>query len=510
METLWDMFTTVIFVAVPTVVGVGVLVLITGWGIGLYQKMSIAQAETAKAHNEARYDLALKELDLQRQGVSIDLIRPDANGLLPLPRAALDAYPRQLITLMSQHIDAHKALPVMPQNLHYAPHITQAKGEAKALEVNELPQLMTPEPPKEKADLWKLYHADQLPTDGFLLGHNLEDGTPVIVGWKQLYSALVGGVSGSGKSTAIRALIAQAVMQRAKLVVCDPHYGAGEESLAASLKPLEPMMLIPPAGSDEAIKDALKFINATIDRRLKDDGADREPVILVIDELTGIFNRGTVAAEVEYTLRLVTTESRKTAVYALGIGQVFTSTTLPTDIRNCFASFISCRTRRDMARCMSGSNEFGKAAEGLTIGQAVYQSPQGELVTVAVPNTTQHHLELVAKSLGNGNFDATPITPTSKALPNHFQSPSTDIKPEGVEATTGSDMEGDGQSSDNPVTLKMDAGRIALIKTLIKAGKTKPEILREVWNVDSRVGGRKYQTASNDYDQVIMTIVKGL
>lgn len=511
MESLWDMFTTVIYIAVPALVGVGLLAMISSWAIGLYQKMSTAQAEITKAHNEAQYDAALKGLELARQGVNVDLIRPDHSGLMPLPRAALDTYPRQLITLMSQHIDAQKRLPVMPQTLTYSPHFAAGKADQpKALDVAEMPKLLDA-PAPEKPDLWKLYHQDQLPQDGFLLGMNTENGQPVVAGWDKLYSCLVGGVSGSGKTTLIRSLLAQATLQGARTIVCDPHYGAGSESLAASLKPLYGRMLVPPAGSNEAIKDALAYVNALIDRRLKDDGADREPVILVIDELTGIFNRKMIDKEVEYTLRLITSESRKTAVYALGIGQIFTNATIPTDVRNGFATAISCRTRRDMGRVMAGSNEFGKMAADLEIGQAVYQSPQGELIKLQVPNTTAKTLELVAASMGDGGHyvpssveaNPSPIFPQSVALPEPAPTDGQD-DPEGM---------GDGwaeDGSDHPATLKLDAGRIALVKALIADGKTKAEVLRAVWDVHPKSGGHRYKTASAGYDQIVTAIVKGL
>ena len=126
----------------------------------------------------------------------------------------------------------------------------------------------------------------------------------------------------------------------------------------------------------------------------------------------------------------ISQETRKVGVFAFCIGQNFTGKIMPTEVRNSFVSFISCRARRDVARVQSGSNDFGVAAEGLAIGQAVWMTPSGETHRIAVPNCTMEHLEAIAGEITGVNAENqdlrvnTRFQAASKPLPTHFQTAS--------------------------------------------------------------------------------------
>ena len=82
---------------------------------------------------------------------------------------------------------------------------------------------------------WQLYQAGQLPSKGFLLGYSLDDdGEAITADWQGLYSSLIGGKSGMGKTTLIRSILAQSALQGGKFIVVDPHHGAGPESTGLS------------------------------------------------------------------------------------------------------------------------------------------------------------------------------------------------------------------------------------------------------------------------------------
>ena len=74
---------------------------------------------------------------------------------------------------------------------------------------------------------------------------------------------------------------------------------------------------------------------------------------------------------------------RKTAIDALHIGQQFRADIRGSVIRNGFVSMITCRTRREVARIQSDSNEFGKLAEALTSGLAVWLQIDGNVAPIA-------------------------------------------------------------------------------------------------------------------------------
>ena len=316
------------------------------------------------------------------------------DGFFPVAHDAVVGgdYNAHLLELSARRIETLAPVPNVPHSLTYSPHVSQ-KGELSALP--ELPHAFVSPP----SDFYGLFIAGKLPKDRFLVGTSLEDGSDIFATWQNLYSALIGGMSGSGKSTLIRSLLAQSAIQGGRFVVIDPHYGAGEESLGASLQPLRQLMLCDVASNDREMLSALKFVADLGQRRLIGQDKDHTPVVLVVDETTGLLQRGNIADSLIDVLGMISQETRKVGLYAFCIGQNFSGKVLPTEVRNSFVSFISCRARKDVARVQSGSSEFGEMAADLTIGQAVWMTPSGETHRVSVPNCTQSHLQHVAQNL---------------------------------------------------------------------------------------------------------------
>lgn len=432
---------------------------VQGWAF-YRERMALAEIVEARAAT-ARADVAL--------------VRPDANGLLPLHRRAIEASTDAIITLMAQRIDALRLPANVPATIHYAPHIRQ-------VEAPPVPQLEAPQATVEPRDLWQLWHAGALPAGGFLLGHNLETGDPVVAGWMQLYSALVGGTSGSGKSTLIRNVLVQSALQGGRFVVLDRHYGAGEESLGASLQPLRGLMMCDVAANERQMVDALRYVLDVGRRRLAGAG-DRTPLILVVDETTALFQRSDVAGELATVLGEISQETRKVGVYALCIGQNFSGSIMKTEVRNSFASFFSCRTRRDVARVMSGDNRFAQAAEGLRVGQAVWLNTGGDVVRLAVPNCTQHHVERVARQCSHESNEVGQNLLST--LENRLEN-----SPENSPA-------------DTPVfepVFQPDDPRHRRIVEAFGAGRTLREIATEVYGVS---GGSNYNAALSEIQTVL-------
>lgn len=316
------------------------------------------------------------------------------DGFLPVAHDAIIGgdYNVHLLELSARRIDTLAPVANVPHSLTYSPHVSQ-KGELATLpEVANT--FVAP-----ATDFFGLFMGGKLPRDRFLVGTSLEDGSEVFATWQNLYSALIGGMSGSGKSTLIRSLLAQSALQGGRFVVVDPHYGAGEESLGASLEPLRNLMLCDVASNDREMLSALKFVADIGQRRLSGQDKDKSPIVLVVDETTGLLQRGNVADQLVNVLGMIAQETRKVGLYAFCIGQNFSSQVLPSEVRNSFVSFISMRARRDVARVQSGNNEFGKLAEQLTIGQCVWMTPSGEVHRLSVPNCTQSHLAHVAQTL---------------------------------------------------------------------------------------------------------------
>lgn len=485
--------------------GVGVLagVLLAAWLVPKFARLIYELQQKQELH-QVKLQAAAVALEQQRAEVAryvLDhgVIRARPNELV-IPREMLAETVAGQMRLVLAQIEAQRAPDAVPTTIHYAPHYARVDAPAAAaIEAHDdAPGVASVAPP----DFWSLYHTGALPASGFLMGFDLDDRHPVTADWRKLYSALIGGQSGSGKSTLVRSILAQSALQGGRFVVIDPHAGSGDESLAESLQPLRRLMLCEPASSDDQIRDALAYVTSVGRARLAGKDTDRSPLILVVDELTGLLTRGHVADELLAALGLIAQETRKVGVYALAIGQQFSSQTMQTSVRNSFVSFLSCRARRDVARVQSGSNEFGKLAEGMTTGQAVWMTPQGEIECVAVPNTTQHHLELVAEKInGVWRADRPADGGATRSLPQN--APDT-----AANGGAGSDADSEDGSEDyTSTTLIVDDVRATRVRAAIRSGMGKSEILRDVWSVDMRKGGRRVAQASQEYDEIVRALL---
>lgn len=404
---------------------------------------------------------AMAWIDVQKAAV---FVAPDENGLLPVAKQAL-------LTDTGAHrtIDVHltKATAV-PSHINYAPRWTG--GNALPDSMGQVAQAFQPE------TFWQLWQGNKLPQHGFLMGYSLEDGTPVNATWEDLYSALVGGQSGSGKSTLIRSILAQSAMQGGRFVVLDKHYGAGEQSLGESLRTLRHLMLCDVAASEQQMVDALAYVRDIGEQRLAGAIADKTPVVLVVDETTAVLQRSATSQGLSDVLGQIAQETRKVGVYALCIGQNFHSKVMDTTVRDSFVSFISCRSRRRTAATMTDDNEFGKLAHGLTVGQALWMTPGGDVHKLAVPNCTKQDLELVASHLGAKTDVTVPkTTNTPVGATSLAPSPSTSLAP----------------------SLGAKERRIL---SMIASGKSTSEIIKELYGVK---GGKKYGEAAGEVNKVM-------
>jgi ABC-type cobalamin/Fe3+-siderophores transport system ATPase subunit len=406
------------------------------------------------------------------------LARVDANGFPPLPRQLIEEphYAAALLALVHQGLEVKKPSSV-PQTLTYAPNLRYSNDVQGAAAEASAPAL-------EVKDFWSLFTGGHLPEQGFLMGYSLDDGQPVMADWRNLYSVLIGGQSGTGKSTLIRTILAQSALQGGQFLVLDPHFRAGEESLGASLQPLQSRMIAEPASTDASMLDTLRYVASAGRQRLQGKDKNKTPLILVVDELTGLLQRSGIADELTATLGQISQETRKVGVFCLAIGQQFSSEVMSTPVRNSFVSYMSCRTRREVARVMSGSNLFGKAVETLTTGQAVWMTPQGEFHRMMVPNTTKQHIQMVAQSLEPHQMEAAASTPATSTASR---------RPE-IAASEAVEVAG---SVFDP--------RSARVRQLIMEHKSAKEIIGELWGT---TGGDSYRRASAEYQAIVQQLIR--
>ena len=428
--------------------------------------------------------------DVQRKITIERLVPADANGLFPLTVDALNNHLTQAANLQIAYRFQESKDNVL-QSLTYSPRSSNTNMGADVL-----PVALSSDNPT----FWQLVEQNKLPKDKMLLGFD-ENNEQVTATWNALRSTLIGGKSGTGKSTALRLMLAQAALQDSSFVVIDPHYMSGEESLGHSLQPLKHLMLADVAYDDKTIAQALGYVQGIGESRLAGRDTDRKPIVLVVDEVTALLSRSNIADELNKTLQFIATETRKVNVFCFCAGQNFNASIMPSETRNNFVSMFGFQMRRDTARAMSGSTDFAQQVESLAIGQMVWFSPSGVCTPVAVPNVTESDLQRVAdrrfgKTLDIGvNAD---FPQTSHRLPEGWKVVESDADLDGGKSTE-SDFDDSG-SLPEAMPEVCNSLENARIVQLFLAENSITTIVREIYGL---TGGREFSKKSEYVQSVI-------
>jgi hypothetical protein len=325
--------------------------------------------------------------------------QPDARGLLPIlaadqdtARMALGGYHRARLA------EAERAIvPTVPHSLSYhAPHY---RGE---LGGDALPALAEPAALAAVPTFAQLLDSGRVGRgQPLLLGIDAETGEELPGAWLDLYATATAGLPGSGKTTSQRFFAAQTALHGARFVVCDPHASAGADSLAGTLAPLAPVYLCEPAEDPAAILQAVRFVADIGEARKSGRDRDQTPVILWVDELTGLLGRSDVGAELAGLLELIAQEYRKKWVYLSASGQIWTAARTTSELRDSLASVLCHRMKRAQARMLLPTEEAAQA-ERLATGEAILWRTSGVTARVRIPNTTGADVARVAQLLAGG------------------------------------------------------------------------------------------------------------
>lgn len=307
------------------------------------------------------------------------LLNPDRNGLYPVPTdIKLVPYVQPVFDIA--HTFHSNRQPHVPHSFTYAPR-TSSTGLLEDKADKELTQLALPS-------------FSSLPfIDGkILLGYTL-DNVPKHVERTELISTLVGGQTDSGKSTLMRLILSQYLQQGCQIAIIDPHYNAGKDSLGKSFENSNSLYL-PTVYEPGEIKSTLAQFDLEINERLKGK-EDRTPLILIIDEFSGLLSRDENRDQIIHTVNKISSESRKVGIYCYCIAQQFHKDLIPSVLRNGFTTFLSTKSRYDVAHLLSGSKIFAKEVEKINGYQCVYLSKFGALDRLNVPNTSASDIETV-------------------------------------------------------------------------------------------------------------------
>jgi len=332
--------------------------------------------------------------------------------------------------------------------------------------------------------------AGDVPTfAGLLDAGRIGKGNPLVLGfdgadeisgsWLDLYSTAIGGMPGTGKTTTQRFLACQTALQGARFAVLDPHAGAADDSLAATLAPLSSAFVCEPASDDKAILETVRYVADVGQRRISGKDSDTTPLILWADELTALLGRSTVGDELATLLERIAQEYRKRFVFVCGSGQIWTASRTTSELRDSFASVLCHRMKRGQARMLLPTEEAA-TVERLQTGHAVLWRTSGATQTIAIPNTTAADVARVGLILAGSEPSKLPSNVPSASV-NSF---GFGRLAEGNRKVNAEGTEGRPGAAEQPA----EAARVL---ALFLAGKSIPEIVKAVYGLDSN-GGRAY------------------
>ena len=331
---------------------------------------------------------------------------------------------------------------------------------------------------------------------GLLDAGRIGKGNPLVLGfdgaaeisgsWLDLYSTAIAGMSGTGKTTTQRFLACQTALQGARFAVLDPHAGAADDSLAATLAPLSSAFVCEPASDDTAILETVRYIADVGQRRISGKDSDTTPLILWADELTALLGRSTVGDELATLLERIAQEYRKRFVFVCGSGQIWTASRTTSELRDSFASVVCHRMKRNQARMLLPTDE-AQQVERLQTGHAVLWRTSGATQTIAIPNTTAADVARVGAMLSGyqvaTNTANSGYHQATVDRPFGFQS-SADRKPNGSQTV----------AKHNQATTALGSPEAARAAQLFMQGLDPAEIVLQLRGIKSSEG-RRYQTA---------------
>ncbi len=227
-----------------------------------------------------------------------------------------------------------------------------------------------------------------------LLGYRA-NSAPRYGAWPKTFG--IGGIGNSGKSVTALYLILIALLQRAKVTVCDPHR-TKERSLYKKLKPLERWIEF--ASTPNEILAVSERYSAELQARKS--GAQLPPHLIVYDELTSMIKRTPeISKQIVKVIESASQEGMGFDMYVMAICHSWDKDSIgDVAIRQALnAAFIHHLDAGQSKFLLSDDKKLARLTVKLLPGHCLYRDEYGEVEELTIPYGTVREAQLVAEIL---------------------------------------------------------------------------------------------------------------
>lgn len=219
------------------------------------------------------------------------------------------------------------------------------------------------------------------------------NGTPRVGTWQDIYSNATGGQSGQGKTSTLRSLIGQSVLNTVFFWIVDWHF-PHEKSLLTSLGPLKDSEFI---RHDFDLLDMLKEIETTIERRKQKQDASTTVKVFCVDEL---FRVNEAQPKTGKTVEIIGTEGRKFNVFGLFSATSWSARKVGgSTARDNLTSIFAHRLKPNQADLLLQDKRLTKICAGLRAGQILFCPANADPEVLTVPYCEPRDMDTIFEML---------------------------------------------------------------------------------------------------------------
>ena len=211
------------------------------------------------------------------------------------------------------------------------------------------------------------------------------DGTPRLGSWNDIRSFIVAGKSRSGKTVTLFFLTIQLILNRAEVILCDPHKSK-PTGLANMLAPLS--AYVHTVNKTEDIVNAVLDFADELENRIESN-IQGNPKVLVIDEWTRLVRHKEVAKQIIWCTQAVSQEGAGYNMFLVLGGQLVNPRSIGNGeiLQSIHAAYIH---RLDMKQSMYvlQDSRAAKKTPTLRTGTSLLKDTEGDITEMCIPRGT--------------------------------------------------------------------------------------------------------------------------